>query len=62
MMYHWFNARVGAQGTQTGEVFMKQAQTKTDQTDKKVIVELSEKDLAAVAGGVKRDRRIIVYS
>ncbi len=41
---------------------MKKTQTKTDQTDKKVIVELSEKDLAAVAGGVKRDRRIIVYS
>jgi hypothetical protein len=44
-----------------GEVFMKKAQTKADQTNKKAIVELSEKDLAAVAGGVKRDRRIIVY-
>ncbi len=41
-----------------GEVFMKKTQTKTEKKDKKVIVELSEKDLAAVAGG----RRIIVYS
>lgn len=40
---------------------MKKTQTKTDEKAKTVIVELSEKDLAAVAGGVKRDRRIIVY-
>jgi bacteriocin-like protein len=36
---------------------MKKAQTKTDKKDNKVVVELSEKELAAVAGG----RRIIVY-
>lgn len=37
---------------------MKKAQTKTVEKVKTVIVELSEKDLAVVAGG----RRIIVYS
>jgi hypothetical protein len=40
-----------------GEVFMTKAQTKTEKKDKLVIVELSEKELAGVAGG----RRIIVY-
>jgi ribosomal protein S25 len=62
MLYHWLRGQGWcAKAPKSGEVFMKKAQTKTDQTDKKVIVELSEKDLAAVAGGVKRDRRIIVY-
>lgn len=37
---------------------MKKTQTKTEKKDKQVIVELSEKELAVVAGG----RRIIVYS
>jgi hypothetical protein len=63
MLYHWLNARAGVRRTpKLGEVFMKKTQTKTDEKAKTVIVELSEKDLAAVAGGVKRDRRIIVYS
>ncbi len=37
---------------------MKKTQTKTVKKNEKAVVELSEKDLAAVAGG----RRIIVYS
>ncbi|WP_280114243.1 hypothetical protein [Microvirga sp. BSC39] len=36
---------------------MKKTQTKTDGKNKKVIVELSEKELSSAAGG----RRIIVY-
>jgi bacteriocin-like protein len=36
---------------------MKKAQTKTEKKDNKAVVELSEKELAVVAGG----RRIIVY-
>ncbi|WP_281413400.1 hypothetical protein [Microvirga sp.] len=37
---------------------MKKTQTKADKKNNKVIVELSEKELASAAGG----RRIIVYS
>jgi hypothetical protein len=59
-VYHWPEGQglVVQQHPKGGEVFMKKTQTKTEKKDKKVIVELSEKDLAAVAGG----RRIIVYS
>ncbi|WP_201860948.1 bacteriocin [Microvirga soli] len=40
---------------------MKKTQTKTDKKVIKAVVELSEKELASVAGGAKKDRRIIVY-
>ena len=36
---------------------MKKTQTKTEKKDKKAIIELSEKELAGVAGGC----RLIVY-
>jgi hypothetical protein len=59
-MYHWpVGQGFDANNTRrVGEVFMKKTQTKADKKDKKAIVELSEKDLASVAGG----RRVIVYS
>jgi bacteriocin-like protein len=40
---------------------MNKTQIKTDtKNDKKAIIELSEKELAQVAGG-KKDRRVILY-
>jgi hypothetical protein len=58
-VYHWLKSQelVHQWHPKLGEVFMKKAQTKTEKKDNKAVVELSEKELAVVAGG----RRIIVY-
>ena len=58
-MYHWplSQSLVPNNTSSVGEVFMKKTQTRTDKKAVKAVVELSEKELAGVAGG----RRIIIY-